>query len=67
MNITVDDDIPGLMATLAGGQRKVGDYLTRLIRREAQAEALPVHEVLADHEARIAKLEAQAAHANNQK
>ncbi len=39
MNLNVEEDIPELLATLAGGQRKMGDYLTRLIRQTAQSQA----------------------------
>lgn len=32
MNLVVDADVPGMLAELAGGQRKMGTYLSNLIR-----------------------------------
>ncbi len=33
MNLNVDDDIPQLLAELAGGDRKKGPYLTKIVRQ----------------------------------
>lgn len=33
MNLNVEADIPGMLAAVAGGQRRMGEYLTRLIRQ----------------------------------
>ncbi len=38
MNLNVEEDIPELLAGLAGGQRKMGDYLGRLIRQVAASQ-----------------------------
>jgi len=38
MNLNVEDDIPNILAVLAGGQRKMGDYLGRLIRQVAASQ-----------------------------
>lgn len=32
MNLVVEEDIPEILATLAGGERKRGEYLTQLVR-----------------------------------
>ena len=32
MNLNVDPDVPGMLADLAGGQRRMGAYLSELIR-----------------------------------
>ena len=32
MNLTVDDDVPGLLQELAGGNKNMGAYLSDLIR-----------------------------------
>ncbi len=39
MNLNVDEDVPELLAVLAGGQRKMGDYLSRLIKQTAASQA----------------------------
>lgn len=33
MNLRVPEDVPGLLAELAGGSKKMGDYLTTIIRQ----------------------------------
>lgn len=33
MNLNVDPDVPGKLAELAGGQRKMGTYLSTLIQQ----------------------------------
>lgn len=33
MNLRVPDDVPGILAELAGGKNKMGDYLTTVIRQ----------------------------------
>lgn len=33
MNLNVDGDVPGMLAELAGGQRRMGQYLSDLIRQ----------------------------------
>ena len=40
MNLNVDEDIPALLAGLAGGQRKMGSYLALLIRQVAASDDL---------------------------
>lgn len=39
MNLNVDTDIPGLLADLAGGQRRMGAYLSDLIRQAHAGQA----------------------------
>lgn len=41
MNLNVDHDIPAMLAELANGQRRMGSYLSDLIRgiHQGQAEA----------------------------
>ncbi len=38
LNVTVDDGIPELLAELAGGERKLGAYLNKLIYSVAAGE-----------------------------
>ena len=33
MNLTVDDDVSAMLESLAGGNKKMGSYLSALIRR----------------------------------
>ncbi len=33
MNLNVDEDVPAMLAELAGGQRRMGTYLSTLIRQ----------------------------------
>lgn len=38
LNVIVDDDVPELLAELAGGERKLGAYLSKLIHSVAVGE-----------------------------
>lgn len=38
MNLNVDPDVPVLLAELAGSQRKMGEYLTNMIRTAHAAQ-----------------------------
>jgi len=31
LNVTVDDDVPGILADFAGGERKLGAYISKLV------------------------------------
>lgn len=33
LNLTVEDDIPAKLSELAGGERKRGEFITRLVRQ----------------------------------
>lgn len=72
LNIHVEDDIPDMLAELAGSQKKMGQYLSSLIRQihASQVEVGQPGEVEAlsnavrhlslkvkEHDARIAQLE----------
>ena len=33
MNLIVDGDVPAMLAEMAGGKRKMGEYLTQIVRQ----------------------------------
>jgi len=68
ININVDPGIKELLIELAGGERKIGDYVSKLVREAGIAKAdQPVAVALERIEQKLDMLlEAQAAHANNQ-
>jgi len=39
MNLNVDPDVPGMLAELAGGQRRMGAYLSDFIRQAHSGQA----------------------------
>lgn len=45
LNLQVDDNIPELLTTLAGGERKRGQWLSDLIRGMAQTTGQPAVDV----------------------
>ena len=38
INLLVDDDIPELLASLAGGRNLMGEYISKLVRTQIGAE-----------------------------
>lgn len=46
MNITVDEDIPALLAKLAGGKRLMGQWLTELLRDIEAGKIVKMGEVI---------------------
>lgn len=38
LNVIVDDDVPALLAELAGGERKLGTYISKLVHSVAAGE-----------------------------
>lgn len=40
MNITVDEDVPAMLEALAGGNKKMGSFLSTLIRGMYQEEGI---------------------------
>ena len=41
MNLNVDTDVPEKLAILAGGNKRMGAYLSNLIRQVAEGQAAP--------------------------
>jgi hypothetical protein len=39
MNLNVDSDVPEKLATLAGGNKRMGAYLSNLIRQAAEGQS----------------------------
>ena len=61
MNLTVDEDVPGMLESLSGGNKKMGVYLSALIRRLYNVESFESDKSLAQKyielEMRVRQLE----------
>lgn len=46
LNLSVDDDIPDLLSRMAGGERKRGEYLSKLVKGMAQHQGISGEDLL---------------------